>query len=442
MDADFLTVFVDAAAKVLETMAKTKAVPGDPALKTESTPGALVSGAIAFHGEITGHLTVAFTHPAIQEVYAGMLGEVPPAIGKEVLDTCGELANMICGEARKSLYDLGYHIAAGIPKVKEGWAEPEGDGFQNIQPVYVPLSIKKGGLTLRLGIVSKPGASLIEFHKKGKQKDPWEAVSHGCPLHEPPFRFVAYAFKASEAAYRPDLFCLPAVTVKEGEFSTVQAIAQSVVVCPRCLFATKREDLFSVNGNRGHRLFIRNEIREAIKTQIGKRTINLSLKEIINNRARSVDLAFTAFNLAIISSEALILHGGVDFTEEQDYMGEYALMSALMHKARKDPPQEKKMLEMAERFLLKRLPFQRDANEVKSLYRLAMMNIYLDNEAKAAKHMASLVAKAKAFKNLPETQKKVAADSEKYLVMAHTAWGKKSEIKQSITQDKTDYLFF
>lgn len=120
MNVEYINPFLKATVNVLKTMAFTESTPGKPFLKKEPIAGGDISGIIGITGETEGSLSVTFSEACICHVVGNMFGEKIEAINKEVEDAVGEITNMISGDARRELAELGHVLKAAIPTVITG----------------------------------------------------------------------------------------------------------------------------------------------------------------------------------------------------------------------------------------------------------------------------------------------------------------------------------
>jgi chemotaxis protein CheX len=121
MNVIFANAFLEAAVKVLHTMAFTEAKVGTPYLKAK-TPLSQgdITGIIGLTGDMNGSLAVSFSEGAILQVVSNMFGEACKEMNDEVRDAVGELTNMICGDARRVLAEHGHQFQGAIPTVIDG----------------------------------------------------------------------------------------------------------------------------------------------------------------------------------------------------------------------------------------------------------------------------------------------------------------------------------
>ncbi len=121
MNVAFINPFLEAAVKVLQTMAFTEPRVGEPFLKgkTPLSQGD-ITGIVGLTGATKGSLAVSFSETAILQVVSNMLGEAFKEMNDEVRDAVGEITNMICGDARRMLAEIGYQFQGAIPTIIEG----------------------------------------------------------------------------------------------------------------------------------------------------------------------------------------------------------------------------------------------------------------------------------------------------------------------------------
>jgi chemotaxis protein CheX len=120
MDVIFINPFIDATLNVLEMMASTKASAGTPYLKKDQVAQGDVSAIIGLTGEIGGTLSVSFSQECVLPIVASMLGEEIKEMNSVINDAVGEIINMISGQARRTLDELGRTLRAAIPTVISG----------------------------------------------------------------------------------------------------------------------------------------------------------------------------------------------------------------------------------------------------------------------------------------------------------------------------------
>jgi len=120
MDVKLVNPFINATINVLETMAFMKIDAGKPYLKKDSVAVGDVTGVLGLTGVANGTISVTFEEKCILAVVSNMFGETMTELNNEIADAVGELTNMISGQARRELGEMGRVLKAAIPSVITG----------------------------------------------------------------------------------------------------------------------------------------------------------------------------------------------------------------------------------------------------------------------------------------------------------------------------------
>ncbi len=120
MKAEYVNPFLKGTMNVLKTMAFVDAKPGKPFVKQDKKAIGDISGTIGLTGTTKGAVVVSFSKGCALKVISSMMGEEYTDLNDEVKDAVGELTNMISGDARRALSELGANFEAGIPTVITG----------------------------------------------------------------------------------------------------------------------------------------------------------------------------------------------------------------------------------------------------------------------------------------------------------------------------------
>jgi chemotaxis protein CheX len=120
LDVKIINPFINATLNVLETMAFIKSEAEKPFLKKNNVARGDVSGIVGFTGETNGTVFITFDEPCIVKVVSNMFGEEINEINDEIKDAVGELTNMISGQARRELEEIGKLFQGSIPSVVSG----------------------------------------------------------------------------------------------------------------------------------------------------------------------------------------------------------------------------------------------------------------------------------------------------------------------------------
>ncbi len=121
MKAEYITPFLNASKKVIETMAMTKVTPGKPEVKKGKTTWGAVTGIIGMASQkVKGCLLVSFEEQTIVTITNRMLCEEFSEVNSEIMDAVGELTNMICGVSKQTLDELGFSFDMASPVIISG----------------------------------------------------------------------------------------------------------------------------------------------------------------------------------------------------------------------------------------------------------------------------------------------------------------------------------
>lgn len=120
MDVKFINPFIESTLHVIKTIASVNAEGGKPFLKKDQKALGDVSSIIGLTGDVKGTVSVSFTEKSILPIVSAMFGEEMKVLNDEVKDAVGEIANMISGQARQKLEEMGRNLKAAIPTVVMG----------------------------------------------------------------------------------------------------------------------------------------------------------------------------------------------------------------------------------------------------------------------------------------------------------------------------------
>ncbi len=120
MDVKLINPFINATINVLETMAFITVEAGTPYLKKDNVAVGDVTGVLGLTGIANGTISVTFEEDCILTVVSNMFGETMEELNNEIADAVGELTNMISGQARRELEEMGKVFKAAIPSVVTG----------------------------------------------------------------------------------------------------------------------------------------------------------------------------------------------------------------------------------------------------------------------------------------------------------------------------------
>lgn len=152
MKSEHLTPFIDSAISVFETMlgcpAKLDGLEQlDCYISTYD-----VTGVIGLSGQTSGDVVISFEKQVALSAAAALTGGEYEDIEEDVIDTIGELTNMIAGQAKASL--SSGDISLALPTVIVG--KDHRIRFPSkIKPMSVPFQSDWGAFNVEVGLVDK-----------------------------------------------------------------------------------------------------------------------------------------------------------------------------------------------------------------------------------------------------------------------------------------------
>ena len=149
MDLKIINPFINATLNVLETMASIKSEAEKPFLKKDNVAKGDISGVVGFTGETNGTVFITFDESCIVKVVSNMFGEQINEINDEIKDAVGELTNMISGQARKELEEIGKVFQGTIPTVVTG-KDHELQPLTKGPKVAIPFKTDSGNITIEV----------------------------------------------------------------------------------------------------------------------------------------------------------------------------------------------------------------------------------------------------------------------------------------------------
>jgi len=116
-DAEIAKPFVQATKHVLTTMAMIEPTPGKPYVKKNATAAGDVSAVVGLTGDKSGSISISFSKKCAVSIVKNMLGDDIQDIVQDTKDAVGEITNMISGQARAGLAQMGLAMQASTPTI-------------------------------------------------------------------------------------------------------------------------------------------------------------------------------------------------------------------------------------------------------------------------------------------------------------------------------------
>lgn len=149
---EYINPFVLSTLDVFSTMLGCKLTRGELSLNNNFHPAYDISGIIGLTGRASGTVVVSLERAVSLAAVRAILGEMPDSINADVIDTVGELTNMIAGKAKADLAQLEMSLA--IPTVVTGKNHVISYG-SSAQTISIPYTCEWGSLSVEVGIVDK-----------------------------------------------------------------------------------------------------------------------------------------------------------------------------------------------------------------------------------------------------------------------------------------------
>lgn len=150
MKAEYINPFIDASVNVFETMLGCSV--SRTGLKVCDTfkPEYDITGLIGLSGKATGDIVISFAEELALLATEGLIGEKPTEINEDVIDTIGELTNMIAGNAKASMEELELKLA--LPTVIVG--KNHAIRFPSkVQPIGIEFESDWGKFDIEIGLL-------------------------------------------------------------------------------------------------------------------------------------------------------------------------------------------------------------------------------------------------------------------------------------------------
>jgi chemotaxis protein CheX len=149
MNVKLINPFINATINVLETMAFVTVNAGKPYLKKDNVAVGDVTGVLGLTGVANGTISVTFEEKCILTVVSNMFGETMSELNNEIADAVGELTNMISGQARRELEEIGKVFKAAIPSVITG-RNHSIKHYTDGPKIAIPFSTEHGDFTIEV----------------------------------------------------------------------------------------------------------------------------------------------------------------------------------------------------------------------------------------------------------------------------------------------------
>ena len=139
--------FVQATINVLSSMTGLSPVPGKPYVKKTDKAQGDVSAIVGITGCKSGAVALSFSQSCAIALVKGMLGDAIEDIIADTRDAVGEYTNMISGQARATLSEMGLPLQGSTPSIVFG-ANHSLSFPGQVTTVAIPFETDYGAFTL------------------------------------------------------------------------------------------------------------------------------------------------------------------------------------------------------------------------------------------------------------------------------------------------------
>ena len=139
--------FISAVTTVLSTMAGVTPSVGKPYVKKDAKASGDISAVLGITGAHKGTVSLTFSRSCAVFLVKSMLGDDIQDIIQDTSDAVGEITNMVSGQARAGLAEMGIPLQGSTPSIILG----DGHTLRHMSSspvIAIPFTTKAGNFTL------------------------------------------------------------------------------------------------------------------------------------------------------------------------------------------------------------------------------------------------------------------------------------------------------
>ena len=444
MKVEFINPFINATRKVLSTMAFMESKAGKPFVKKEVKASGIVSALIKLSGGTRGSVAISFSQNCVLGIATNMMGETFDEINQDILDMVGEMCNMISGEARRELAELGFQFTAGIPETSKGDDHNLEHGI-NGPTILIPFITQNGKFFIEACFESPQYFTAAIASQKSEENatdknNSLTQIEIQSIIKDDAPKFKAYLLKPNSQNIKTDFFLIDEyVSAKEG-FDTCNYLKLEVFVCPETYFASNKLNQFIHSYSPSDEILQEDTVKKHLAPILSKMSMLWKLPDSFYSHNRTIEQGIRAFDLAIFTSNALLSYDADKFANQHHKIAEYSLKGALLSKIQVNVQREIKYLKSAFGTLKKILPTQAFQDQFRTLYLLIAIGVYVGDTQSAKKYFDQIFhLYREEFPNIKDH--KVHIDLKEYMELAKKTWSTQEQLNIKKLRNQKNYLF-
>lgn len=151
MNVKYIHPFIEATANCFHELFGFKPEVGNPYLIKKDDPHDWeISGVIGIAGQARGVVVLSFEAVLARKLASQLTGKTKASIDEDVIDTVGEIVNIIAGNAKKGLEE--FKLMISLPSIVQGQKHQVGWPTNSIPIIGVPFSTPEGDFNLAVGL--------------------------------------------------------------------------------------------------------------------------------------------------------------------------------------------------------------------------------------------------------------------------------------------------
>jgi chemotaxis protein CheX len=150
MHTDYINPFIESSINVFETMLGCHVNRTGLRVSETFTPEYDLTGLIGLSGKVAGDIVISFEKALAFKATEALIGDTYDTITEDVIDTVGELTNMIAGSAKASMAELELKLA--LPTVIVG--KNHSIRFPSkVKPISLAFESEWGNFNIEVGLL-------------------------------------------------------------------------------------------------------------------------------------------------------------------------------------------------------------------------------------------------------------------------------------------------